>query len=93
MESVKLKLEEYDWEMLYSKTEEYLHNNGIKTFSICRNMKTLFGCTAIVTINIQQKGNKKEIEWLRNNAHCFQSRGTNIDGKRMYQFYVRASEI
>lgn len=88
-----MKMEDYDWDSLYSKVEEYLHNNSILNATVCRSQRTVFRDVAIVRVNIPQKGNKHEIEWLKNNKYCFQCRGINANGKRVLQFGIRASNI
>ena len=88
-----MNIESYDWDFLYSKVEKYLLNNNINNAIICKNRKTVFGNKAIVRVNIPQKGNKQEIEQLKKSKYCFQCTGMNVDGKRIFQFGIRANEI
>lgn len=88
-----MNIENYDWNMLYSKVEEYLHNNNIQSATVCRNQKTVINGKAIVRVMIPQKGNKQEISWLKENKYFYKASGMNVDGKRIIQFGARASEI
>lgn len=88
-----MNIDDYDWNLLYSKVESFLKDNGIHNATVCRNQRTVFGNKAIVRVDIAQKGNKKEIQWLKNNKYCFQSLGMVVDGRRIFQFGIRASEI
>lgn len=88
-----MNIENYDWNLLYSKVEEYLHSNNICNATVCKNQRTVFNDTAIVRVNIPQKGNKQEIEWLKKDKYCFQCSGINVDGKRIFRFGIKASEI
>ena len=86
-------IDDFDWNLLYSKVEIFLKDNGINNATVCRNQRTVFGNEAIVRVDIAQKGNKKEIQWLKDNKYCFKCLGMNVDGKRIFQFGIRASEI
>ena len=88
-----MNIKNFDWDLLYSKVEAYLSNNGIHNATVCKNQKTVFGDTAIVRVNIPQKGNKQEIEWFKKNKYCYKCACMNADGKRIFQFVIRASEI
>uniref|UniRef100_UPI00405681D4 hypothetical protein n=1 Tax=Acetatifactor sp. TaxID=1872090 RepID=UPI00405681D4 len=88
-----MNIESFDWDLLYSKVEAYLSSNGIHNATVCRNQRTVFGDTAIVRVNIPQKGNKQEIAWLKKNKYCYKCAGMNANGNRIFQFGIRASEL
>lgn len=88
-----MKIDEIDWEEMYIKAEKFLRDNDIQAARVCRSEQMLIGEKIIVRVDIPQKGNKQQVDWLKHNRFCFQRTGMTLNGKRIMQFGLYANKL
>lgn len=77
-----MNIESYDWDNLYNKAEEFIHQY-IPEAVVCKGIKTFSSGKPKVDVSFPEKGHKADIEILCKTG-CFRSlRGANIGGSRI----------
>ena len=87
------KLEDFDWNLLYYKTENFIKKIGLTEFRVMKNVRSLYLNEPVVRVEVFVKGNKKWIDKLKEDEYCCTYHGINVDGKRIMQFLILADKI
>ena len=77
------KINDYDWNYLYDKSENFI-KEFVPEANINRGTMTIRGKIPIVDASFPVKGNKKNIDYLLQKDYILRKRGSNINGKRMF---------
>lgn len=76
------KIDDFDWDYLYAKAEEYI-KEFIPEAHVNHGTMTLHGANPIVDVSFPEKGNKKVIKYLLEQKCIQYRRGTNTKGTRI----------
>lgn len=85
------KIDDFDWNYLYAKTEEYI-KEFIPEAHVNHGTMTLHGANPIVDVSFPEKGNKKVIKYLLEQKCIQYRRGTNTKRTRIRNLGVIFSE-
>lgn len=85
------KIDDYDWNCLYEKAEEYI-KEFIPEAHVNHGTMTLHGANPIVDVSFPEKGNKKVIKYLLEQKCIQYRRGTNTKGTRIRNLGIIFSE-
>ncbi len=85
------KIDDFDWDYLYAKAEEYI-KEFIPEAHVNHGTMTLHGANPIVDVSFPEKGNKKVIKYLLEQKCIQYRRGTNTKGTRIRNLGIIFSE-
>lgn len=85
------KIDDFDWDYLYAKAEEYI-KEFIPEAHVNHGTMTLHGANPIVDVSFPEKGNKKVIKYLLEQKCIQYRRGTNTKGPRIRNLGIIFSE-
>lgn len=85
------KIEDYDWNTLYQKAEEYIQKI-VPEAKVRRDVKSINYGRPFVYASFPAKGHKDQIQEMKMDKNIrFRTNG-NENGKRMYHFGIMFSE-
>lgn len=85
------KIDDFDWDLLYARAEEYI-KEFIPEAHVNRGTMTIHGANPVVDVSFPEKRNKKAIEHLLEQECIQYRRGANIRGTRMRNLGIIFSE-
>lgn len=91
-----MKIEDYNWDDLYKKTEGFIKENHLMDCCVHTNEKTIFGNDAIVKISFPKRINAAGLIALgspQNNGKCVRFKGVRSSGVLLCVYGVYASRL
>lgn len=86
-----MKIDDFDWEDLYKKTDLLMKELGANEYVIATNKKTAHGNTPYVTVSFPKRINTVAMSRM-NGRKCIRGKGYKKDGKIYCVYQIRWGE-
>ncbi|GAA6409862.1 hypothetical protein K040078D81_39790 [Blautia hominis] len=83
--------EEYNWDRMYIKTQDWIERNGIPG-RVKTGCRAVYAGLPLVDIEIPCRGNKSIIARVRNYRNVYEDRGYTANGRRYCVFRIEFTE-